>query len=90
MQQDDRMRLDNVLNAINILKQKFHQIRMRVQQYDPTEPAVETIEEGTNSYIALLDNKFNELIQMRPRINKLSDMEKRKFNALQRDRTIQC
>ena len=43
------------------------------------------LKKGTDSYIALLDNKFNELIQMKPRINKLSDMEKRKFNALQRD-----
>jgi len=35
IQQDDRMILDN---AINILKQKFLQIRMKVQQFDPTEP----------------------------------------------------
>jgi len=48
------MRLDLILQAINILKQKFNQIRLDIEQYDPTNPLVEDVEETANNTILIL------------------------------------
>ena len=83
--QDERIRIDKILKAITILKQKFTEARNKVQDYDPTLDVVKKVEGESDQLIKTLDNRFNEIIQIRGRLDKLNEQDKRIINNIDRE-----
>ena len=83
--QDERLKLDKILNAITLLKQGFNEARMDIQQFDPNNPLVDEVEKESDKLLLTLNKQFEEIIRMRPRIKTLTADEKRRLGTLDRD-----
>ena len=77
--------LEQYIRAVLLLKQGFSEVEKHVSQYDPNIDLVENTLEKTEDYIKQLNKRFTELLNIRPKVNNLTENEEREFNAISRE-----
>ena len=68
-----------------MLKQGFTEIESFVSQYDPKDKVVEKSSKKAEEMRDLLGKRFSQILLYRPKISSLSDVEKREFEAINRE-----
>ena len=77
--------LEQYIRAVLLLKQGFSEVEKHVSQYDPNIDLVENTLEKAEDYIKQLNKRFTELLNIRPKVNNLTENEEREFNAISRE-----
>ena len=77
--------LEQYIRAILLLKQGYSEVESFTSRYDPNLELVDKTLSDTADYKKQMDKRFTELLNLRPKIDNLTDKEEREFQAISRE-----